>query len=219
MQAQSDCEHSCQYKPTEIVKDSNAFDIIDLLGNNRISSNESTDSKHSKQSYKPCLFLNSVPPNRVLSLDTLFQCTFGFKKEELQKSLLMITGPNTDMKGFNDLIRSCLRDLQSERTLIFYKKNGDEIRCNVKGTCTLFEGAMAARLEFEIEEDSPAAQNIPAIIPCRDEDPQSKSLASRQEEFDLAGDLLQRADIDPSVFIHMRAVHRAAQAAKREQGS
>ena len=198
---------------TIAVEDQNPFEFIQLLDRDHRSSCESMDHPHSKRRNYPCLYLNSQLPNRVLSLDASFETTFGFKKEELQRSLRMIAGPNTDMKGFNDLISTCLRDLQSERTLIFYKKNGDEVKCNVKGNCTLFEGSVAARLEFEtsVSEDEEEA-----VCTFFDINTASKSDSSKKET-DPSGDLAPRADIDPAVIIHMKAVQRAAQAAKRDE--
>jgi hypothetical protein len=158
---------------------------------------------------------------------------FGFRADEVQKSLRWITGPKQDAADFQSLISGCAQGRQSEREFTFYRKDGLDVPCFIQMRLSQYDGKNAIRVDFNLLKGHSEQPAIDCCPPVENEKPaQQEFNFSRSQRSvsvsdsgwsDRAGavnrDLEDRGldALDPAVFLHMKAVRRAAKAGRREQ--
>ena len=164
----------------------------------------------------PSILLASDGPHRILSMSLSFEDMFGFNIQDLQRSLRCVMGPKTDSKGFQTFIRMC--PTHERKEFVFYRKDGNEIPCSVQIYALEHNGTSAIRLEFDPstahrhrdDAELPPANAGPDI-------PASISTMPSERCFTAQHHGVSPEDVDPAVLIHMTAVQRAVQVAKRRQ--
>jgi hypothetical protein len=110
-----------------------------------------TNSDPNQLVHSECsLYLSADEPHGVLDMSSGFLDLFGFTTAELQRSLRRLSGPQTDMKGFNQFIsNSCSHGEPSDISLTFYRKDGYEVHCRLQGGMSVFKGSKSIHLRFE----------------------------------------------------------------------
>jgi hypothetical protein len=154
----------------------------------------------------PTLTILETEPDRAFCANAELVTLFGFKPEQLQRSLKIISGPLTDMKSFMDLRKRAFSGQETECLFTFYKRNGDETACQVQASPIMIEGSRAIRLSMLVVSRQTGLTNIclePPIGKCFCE--------SKSDPFLFLNlDDPTPTEIDPAVMIHIRAVRAAA---------
>ncbi len=155
------------------------------------------------------VLLSADAPHRVVSIDSCFEHLFGFKIDGMRRLLCVITGPKTDAKSLNKILSATSMGQSCTCALIFYAKNGDEVHCTVRSKYTLFEGSFVICLNLETSAIRTTAENLALEQLLKTEQFENIQNATTHSQC-----VSSHATIDTSVLIHMKAVKRAAYAAK-----
>jgi hypothetical protein len=144
-------------------------------------------------------------PDRAYSPSEDMLKLFGFKKEQLQRSLKQIFGPYTNSKNFTEFLKTAFAGLECADYFTFYKRNGDELGCHARASLTEVEGIRAVRLSLQVtggSDHSPCSVGFleTTCSPCR----------NRVQAFADIDKATTLPEIDNAVIIHMKAVRMAA---------
>ena len=175
------------------------------------TSNETNDSFSSNRlvssgAVAPSLVISESAPDRASSADSELANVFDFKLEHLQKSLRIITGPKTDMISFKNLLRGGFSGLSVQGNFVFYKRNGLEISCTIRGIPASVDGSNGVQLFFDVEsgkEDSAGSQSFNYDSKTR------SALVIRN-----SGPVSSSTELDSAVMIHVQAVKQAGLAVR-----
>ena len=182
----------------------------------------------------PLVFVGTDYPYRIVRITASFSELFGFKEDELTRSSLrLIFGPESDTNQLKIMILDSVRNLKEVGSFIFYKKNGDQVRCRLKVLPAAVSECEVTGLSF-IVSDITVGRDLPfsATKPERRKD--SEETNAIDERISRSSHLTQQCKhatlgrssstpdlassvVDSSVLLHMTAVRRAAAAAAKHR--
>ena len=168
------------------------------------------------------VLVSAAYPHRIVDHSASFSDLFEFKRDELNgSSLRLIFGPESDTKRLQMIIMNSVHNVGEGGSLVFYKKNGDQVICKIRAYATTIDGCDVSGLVFDVQ-DWMLRNDIPSSLPSKPES-QKKSMdhTSIEKLEIIAQDRswsspdMSTTSIDPAVFLHMKAVQEAASAAHK----
>ena len=171
------------------------------------------------------VLVSAAYPHRIVDHSASFSDLFEFKRDELNgSSLRLIFGPESDTKRLQMIIMNSVHHVGESGSLVFYKKNGDQVICKIRACATTIDGCEVSGLVFDVQDWNimSLGNDIPSSLPSKPES-QKKSMdhTSIEKLEIIAQDRswsspdMSTTSIDPAVFLHMKAVQEAASAAHK----
>eukprot|EP00291_Cryptomonas_curvata_P018565 CAMPEP_0172161688 /NCGR_PEP_ID=MMETSP1050-20130122/6261_1 /TAXON_ID=233186 /ORGANISM="Cryptomonas curvata, Strain CCAP979/52" /LENGTH=279 /DNA_ID=CAMNT_0012831607 /DNA_START=60 /DNA_END=896 /DNA_ORIENTATION=- len=100
----------------------------------------------------------SNAPYRIIETNTQFLVALGFKPKDVIQSLRVIKGPDTDDGRISRLIQKAFNGGISDESVVFYKKDGEELACIIRGQLIAHDGQPACKLSllpYSFEDANP----------------------------------------------------------------
>jgi hypothetical protein len=102
----------------------------------------------SQESYSCAEAIISDDPYRILESNSQFLVALGFKPNDVLQSLRVIKGPDTDDGRISCLIQKAFNGGISDDCVTFYKKDGEELPCIIRGQLIAHDRQPACKLSL-----------------------------------------------------------------------